>query len=144
MKCATWPVDLLLAATLPSSRVSRAQRQALDEELTAVLGHPPPAALQSRHRDKVVAVAHQLVATAWDARGTELGPELARRIMLQVLDQRWSEHLAALADLQVALWRQPARDPLDSYQRRAAELFAELQYLIHRDTLGYCLQAIAE
>jgi preprotein translocase subunit SecA len=53
------------------------------------------------------------------------------------------EHLAALADLQAAMWREPARHPLDSYQRRGAELFAELQYLIHRDTLGYCLQATA-
>jgi preprotein translocase subunit SecA len=134
-------VELLLAATLPSSRVSRAQLRALDEELTAVLGHPPPAALRSRHRDEVVLVAHQLVATAWDAREAELGPELARRIMLQVLDERWSEHLGALADLQATMSRGPTGgDPLDSYQRRAAELFAELQYLIHRDTLGYCLQ----
>jgi preprotein translocase subunit SecA len=140
-------LDLLLAATLPSPRVSRAQLQALAEELTVVLGHPPPAALRSRHRDEVVAVAHQLVATAWDARGAELGPDLARRIMLQVLDQRWSEHVADVADLQVAMSRVPVPpgvDPLEFYQRRADDMFDELQYLIHRDTLGYCLQATAE
>jgi preprotein translocase subunit SecA len=137
-------LELFLAATLPSPRVSRAQLRALDEDLTAVLGHPPPAALRSRHRDEVVVVAHQVVATAWDARDAELGPELARRIMLQVLDRRWSEHLAALADLQSAVRREPTGgDPLDSYERRAAVMFDGLQYLIHRDTLGYCLQATA-
>jgi preprotein translocase subunit SecA len=137
-------LELLLAATLPSSRVSRAQLRGLDDELTAVLGHPAPA-FRSRHRDEVVMTARQLVTTAWDAREAELGPELARRIMVQVLDRRWSEHLTALADLQAALWREPTRgDPLDSYQHRAADLFADLQYRIHRDTLGYCLQVRPE
>ena len=96
----------------------------------------------------MVAAAHQLVATSWDAREreAELGPELARRIMLLVLDQRWSEHLAALDDLQTAMWLTPTRgaDPLEYYQRRTDEMFDELQYLIHRDTLSYCLQATAE
>ena len=141
-------VELFLGATLPSSWVSRTQLQALAEELTTVLGHPPPAALRSRRRDRVVAAAHQLVATSWDAREreAELGPELARRIMLLVLDQRWSEHLAALDDLQTAMWLTPTRgaDPLEYYQRRTDEMFDELQYLIHRDTLSYCLQATAE
>lgn len=142
-------VRLFLAATLPSSRVSAAQLRALAEDLTTVLGHPPPAALRSRHRDEVVVVAHQLVATAWDAREreAELGPELARRIMLQVLDRRWSGHLAALDDLHATLRRKPTRRggyPLDTYERRADELFGGLQYLIYRDTLAYCLQATAE
>ena len=141
-------VRLFLAATLPSSRVSSAHLRALAEDLTTVLGHPPPAALRSRRRDQVVAVAHQLVATSWDARErqAELGPELARRTMLQVLDQRWSQHLAALDHLQTATWLTPARgaDPLEHYQRRTDEMFDGLQYLVHRDTLGYCLQATAE
>jgi len=141
-------VRLFLAATLPSSRVSSAHLRALAEDLTTVLGHPPPATLRSRRRDQVVAVAHQLVATSWDARErhAELGPELARRIMLQVLDQRWSQHLAALDHLQTAMWLTPARgaDPLEHYQRRTDEMFDGLQYLVHRDTLGYCLQATAE
>jgi preprotein translocase subunit SecA len=134
-------LELLLAAALPSSRVSSAQLRALEEELTAVLGHPPPAALRSRHRDQVLVAAHQLVITAWDAREAELGPEQVRRIMLQVLDRRWSEHLAALAAVPAAMSLERTRgDPLDFYRRRAAEQFADLQHLIHRDTLGYCLQ----
>jgi preprotein translocase subunit SecA len=131
-------VDDLLAAMLPSFRVSRTQLRALDEELTEILSHPPPAALQSRRRGQVVVVARQLVDTTWDAREAQLGPELARRIMLQVLDRRWSEHLAAMAALEAALWRQPAgRNLLGFYQRRAAELFAVLQCRIHRDVLDY-------
>jgi preprotein translocase subunit SecA len=141
-------VRLFLAATLPSPRVSRAHLRALAEDLTTVLGHPPPEALRSRHRDEVVVAAHQLVATAWDARErkAELGPELARRIMLQVLDWRWIVHLAILDDLHAALRRKPARrsDPLDTYQRRADDMFGGLQYLIYRDTLAYCLRATAE
>ena len=141
-------VRLFLAATLPSPRVSRAHLRALAEDLTTVLGHPPPEVLRSRHRDEVVVAAHQLVATAWDARErkAELGPELARRIMLQVLDWRWIVHLALLDDLHAALRRKPARrsDPLDTYQRRADDMFDGLQYLIYRDTLAYCLRATAE
>jgi hypothetical protein len=48
------------AAAASFRYVSAAQLLALAEDRTTVLGHPPPEALRSRHRDEVVVVAHQL------------------------------------------------------------------------------------
>ena len=79
---------------------------------------------------------------AYQARETALGSpamrELERRVVLQVLDRRWRDHLYEMDYLKegIGLRAMAQRDPLIEYQREGFEMFQSMMGQIKEESLG--------
>ncbi len=62
-----------------------------------------------------------------------------KQIMLQILDQRWKEHLAAMDHLRasIGLRAYAQKQPKQEYKRESFELFQELLFNIKRDVIRF-------
>jgi preprotein translocase subunit SecA len=80
---------------------------------------------------------------AYDAREEELGAEvvreLERRVLLEVIDRKWREHLYEMDYLQegVGLRAYAQRDPLVEYQREGFDMFAQMLEGIKEEAVGF-------
>jgi len=99
-------------------------------------------------REKLTAdvIEERIIAdalAAYDVREEELGSEtmreLERRVILQVLDRKWREHLYEMDYLQegIALRAYAQRDPLVEYQREGYDMFVAMLDAIKEDSVGY-------
>jgi preprotein translocase subunit SecA len=80
--------------------------------------------------------------------GEEIARQLERDIMLQIIDQRWQDHLADMDYLRegINLRAMGNQDPLVAYQREGFAMFAKLMDGISDDYLRYVfhVQVLAE
>jgi preprotein translocase subunit SecA len=80
---------------------------------------------------------------AYDRREEELGPEvvreLERRVLLEVIDRKWREHLYEMDYLQegVGLRAYAQRDPLVEYQREGFDMFSQMLDGIKEEAVGF-------
>jgi preprotein translocase subunit SecA len=72
----------------------------------------------------------------WRQQGVEIRL-VEKQVMLQILDQRWKEHLATMDHLRqgIHLRAYAQKQPKQEYKREAFELFQELLYVIKRDAI---------
>jgi preprotein translocase subunit SecA len=73
--------------------------------------------------------------------GLELARQIEREVMLQIIDQRWREHLSEMDYLRegINLRAMGQQDPLVAWQREGYEMFSELMSAIDDDYLRYVL-----
>jgi preprotein translocase subunit SecA len=80
--------------------------------------------------------------------GAEMARQLERDIMLQIIDQRWQDHLAEMDYLRegINLRAMGNQDPLVAYQREGFDMFGKLMEGIEDDYLRYVfhVQVITE
>ncbi|HXW33745.1 MAG TPA: preprotein translocase subunit SecA [Acidimicrobiales bacterium] len=80
--------------------------------------------------------------------GSEQAREIEREVMLQIIDQRWRDHLAEMDYLRegINLRAMGQQDPLVAWQREGFEMFGQMVEAIDDDYLRYVLhvQVIAE
>ncbi|MGF1546310.1 MAG: preprotein translocase subunit SecA [Thiotrichales bacterium] len=91
---------------------------------------------------RVVAAA-DAVAEKKDALfGADLMRRVEKDLMLQVLDNHWKEHLAAMDYLRqgIGLRGYAAKNPKQEYKREAFEMFEALLGRIKHDVVGYLLR----
>jgi len=80
---------------------------------------------------------------AYEKRQTTLGEaatrELERRVVLQVLDRRWRDHLYEMDYLKdgIGLRAMAQRDPLIEYQREGYQMFQAMMGQIKEESVGY-------
>ncbi|WP_194409071.1 preprotein translocase subunit SecA [Microbacterium cremeum] len=80
---------------------------------------------------------------AYDKRQESLGEaatrELERRVVLQVLDRRWRDHLYEMDYLKdgIGLRAMAQRDPLIEYQREGYQMFQAMMGQIKEESVGY-------
>ena len=87
---------------------------------------------------------------AYEAREEELGSEvmreLERRVVLQVLDRKWREHLYEMDYLQegIGLRAMAQRDPLVEYQREGFDMFSAMLDAIKEESVGFLFNVEVE
>ncbi len=82
--------------------------------------------------------AYQAKESQWAEIGVNM--RLAeKQIMLQILDQRWKEHLASMDHLRasIGLRAYAQKQPKQEYKRESFELFQELLFHIKRDVIRF-------
>jgi preprotein translocase subunit SecA len=94
-------------------------------------------ALRERLRD----LALKQYETKLDQVGPELFHPFERNLMLQMVDQHWREHLAALDHLRqgIHLRGYAQKNPKQEYKREAFELFSDMLDRIKQDVVKYVL-----
>ncbi|WP_150239102.1 preprotein translocase subunit SecA [Nocardiopsis quinghaiensis] len=89
--------------------------------------------------DRVVEDAN----AAYEAREKELGDEamreVERRVILQVMDRKWREHLYEMDYLQegIGLRAMAQRNPLIEFQREGFDMFQQMLEAIKEESVGY-------
>jgi preprotein translocase subunit SecA len=90
-------------------------------------------------RDELVSVLQEEVARRYDEREQEMGDELMREVerflLLQIIDQRWREHLYDMDYLREGIHLRGFAqiEPLVAYKNEAFELFRDLMNTIWGD-----------
>ncbi len=87
-------------------------------------------------------------ATAYyESREAEFGPEtmreIERQVMLQIIDQKWREHLYEMDYLQegINLRAMGQKDPLVEWQREGFEMFGAMMQAVATDFVTYVMHA---
>jgi preprotein translocase subunit SecA len=81
----------------------------------------------------------------YEARESEMGSEIMRQvenqIMLQLIDQRWREHLTEMDQLRqgIGLRAMGQRDPLTEFQREGFDMFAGMMAALQNDFVRYIM-----
>src|SRR5207302_9998877 len=73
--------------------------------------------------------------------GPDVARSLEREIMLQIIDQRWREHLAEMDYLRegINLRAMGQQDPLVAWQREGYNMFGQLMDAINEDYVRYVM-----
>ncbi len=79
---------------------------------------------------------YETKGTQWRQQGVEI-KLVEKQVMLQILDQRWKEHLATMDHLRqgIHLRAYAQKQPKQEYKREAFELFQELLFAIKREVI---------
>jgi preprotein translocase subunit SecA len=83
----------------------------------------------------------------YESREAEFGPEsmreIERQVMLQIIDQRWREHLYEMDYLQegINLRAMGQKDPLVEWQREGFQMFGQMMQAVAQDFVKYILHA---
>ncbi|HLY50932.1 MAG TPA: preprotein translocase subunit SecA [Solirubrobacteraceae bacterium] len=94
---------------------------------------------KSADRDELIAILREEASAQYDRREQEFGPELMREIerflLLQIIDQRWIEHLYDMDYLREGIHLRGFAqiEPLVAYKNEAFELFRDLMNSIWTD-----------
>ena len=74
--------------------------------------------------------------------GAEMMRKLEKDVMLQVLDTKWKEHLAAMDYLRqsIGLRGYAQKNPKQEYKREAFEMFQQMLEEIKQDTVSFLCQ----
>src|SRR5207253_2515945 len=92
-------------------------------------------------RERLRDVALKQYETKLEQVGPELFHPFERNLMLQMVDQHWREHLAALDHLRqgIHLRGYAQKNPKQEYKREAFELFSDMLDRIKQDVVKYVL-----
>jgi preprotein translocase subunit SecA len=100
---------------------------------------------ECRNTDEMQALVMEEADAFYERREEELTPEVMReverQVMLQIIDQRWREHLQEMDYLQegINLRAMGQRDPLVEWQREGFEMFGQLMHGIAQDFVRYVM-----
>jgi preprotein translocase subunit SecA len=103
--------------------------------------------LESVSYEEVIGSFVQDAQDVYERREEELGPESMRQIerlvLLNVIDNRWREHLYEMDYLQegIGLRAMGQKDPLVEYQREGFDMFLRMQDVIKEDFSRYVFHA---
>ncbi|GAA3751197.1 preprotein translocase subunit SecA [Salinactinospora qingdaonensis] len=83
--------------------------------------------------------AHAAYARREEELGSETMREVERRVILQVMDRKWREHLYEMDYLQegIGLRAMAQRNPLIEYQREGYDMFQEMLEGIKEESVGF-------
>ena len=127
-----WDVDGLQQALATEFNASLPVQQWLDEDDELV---------EVALRERIVAAIdedYQGKKAHWAEAGVDMR-QVEKQLMLQVLDQRWKEHLGVMDHLRqgIHLRAYAQKQPKQEYKRESFALFQELQGNIGRDVIRY-------
>ncbi|MBB4933870.1 preprotein translocase subunit SecA [Lipingzhangella halophila] len=88
---------------------------------------------------RVIEDAHTMYERREEEVGSEAMREVERRVVLQVMDRKWREHLYEMDYLQegIGLRAMAQRNPLIEYQREGYDMFQEMLEAIKEESVGY-------
>ena len=89
--------------------------------------------------DRVVEDANEAYAARESDLGEETMREVERKVILQVMDRKWREHLYEMDYLQegIGLRAMAQRNPLIEFQREGFDMFQQMLEAIKEESVGY-------
>lgn len=143
-------VRLRLAQLLPGRKISEENLAALREYLEGTFQiryDNLEEILNTRSRSEFTEEVLSKVLAALDAKEQEIGAAnmrvLEKMIALQVIDQKWKDHLYVMDQLRDGIWTlgYAERNPLVEYRFRAFDLFENMVAAIRDEVIEFILRA---
>ncbi len=93
-------------------------------------------------RQRILDAARQLMQSKEEAFGAELMRRIEKDVMLQVIDNQWKEHLAAMDYLRqgIGLRGYAQKDPKQEYKREAFEMFQSMLEALKQEVVSALLR----
>ncbi len=142
--------DVMAEHIPPQSLVEQWDVAGLEQAIAAEFACELPVAQwleedEELHEESLIEKVTREIETVYDAKErkwAEIGVDMRlaeKQIMLQILDQRWKEHLAAMDHLRasIGLRAYAQKQPKQEYKRESFELFQELLFNIKRDVIRF-------
>jgi preprotein translocase subunit SecA len=112
--------------------------------------HARPADLEGKTREEMVEFLFEIAEKRYEEKEQELGRyeidirEAERQITLQIIDQKWVEHLNSMEYLREGVWMRgfEQRDPLVIYKKEAFEMFNGLLDRIQDDMVNWMFHLV--
>ena len=109
-----------------------------------------PAELEDKTRDELVELLYAIAEKRYEQKEQEfegVGVDIRdaeRQITLQIIDQKWVEHLNAMEYLREGVWMRgfEQRDPLVVYKKEAFEIFNSLLESIQDDMVNWMFHLV--
>lgn len=139
-----------IAVYVPDKRASEPDLDGLKTWLEGSLGIPlgwDKEYLENKTFDEVSSELMELIHNEYRKKEAATGREnlniLERIITLQVLDQKWKDHLYFIDHIKEGVWTMgyAQRDPLVEYRFRSFEMFEEIISIIREDVTNFLFRA---
>ncbi len=93
-------------------------------------------------RERIIATVDEAAKAKEEALGTEIMRRIEKDVMLQVLDNHWKEHLAAMDYLRqgIGLRGYAQKNPKQEYKREAFEMFQALLERVKHDVVSLLMR----
>ncbi|GAB4422384.1 MAG: preprotein translocase subunit SecA [Turneriella sp.] len=143
-------IEIRIGQMLPGKKVSEFNFEALQEYLTNVFQiryDDLEEELRARSKDEFIAEVREKAMQALDAKEQEIGAEnmriLEKMIALQVIDQKWKDHLYLMDQLRDGIWTlgYAERNPLVEYRFRAFNMFEDMVAAVKDEVTEFILRA---
>ncbi len=132
----------------PQSMVEQWDVEGLEESLSKEFAMPVPVAkwleedkalYEETLRERILAELNKAYEQKAEQVGTDMMRDFEKRIMLQILDHQWKEHLATMDHLRqgIHLRGYAQKNPKQEYKRESFELFKQLLNDIAHETIRY-------
>jgi preprotein translocase subunit SecA len=135
---------------LPGKKVSEFNFEALQEYLANVFQiryANLEEELRNKSKDEFIDEVREKAMQALDAKEQEIGAEnmriLEKMIALQVIDQKWKDHLYLMDQLRDGIWTlgYAERNPLVEYRFRAFNMFEDMVAAVKDEVTEFILRA---
>jgi preprotein translocase subunit SecA len=112
--------------------------------------HARPADLEDKTREELVEFLSGIAEAQYERKEKELGDagieirDAERQITLQIIDQKWVEHLNSMEYLREGVWMRgyEQRDPLVIYKKEAYDMFNALLESIQDDMVNWMFHLV--
>jgi preprotein translocase subunit SecA len=117
-------------------------QDAVYKQFNLRLKDPDPESLEAPTSEALSNLIFETAKAHYDERESAIGAEdfrqLERMVMLQSLDNQWKDHLLSMDHLKegIGLRGYAQQNPLLIYKKEGFEMFQDMIYRIHEDTLG--------
>ena len=143
-------VNIRIEQMLPGKKVSEFNFEALNEYLQSVFQvkyDNLEEVLRGTTKDEFIAMVKKRALDALNAKEEEIGTEnmriLEKMISLQVIDQKWKDHLYLMDQLRDGIWTlgYAERNPIVEYRFRAFSMFEDMVTAVKDDVTEFILRA---
>jgi len=143
-------IEIRIGQMLPGKKVSEFNFEALQDYLANVFQiryADLEEELRAKSKDEFIGEVREKALKALDAKEQEIGAEnmriLEKMIALQVIDQKWKDHLYLMDQLRDGIWTlgYAERNPLVEYRFRAFNMFEDMVAAIKDEVTEFILRA---
>ena len=139
-------VEETVSTSLMADTIEEHDIKVLEDKFREIFDYELPENLKNQNREEIIEAVNKDLTDRYNMKEQLIGEETFRRIeryiMLEVLDQKWRQHLKDLTELRegIRLRSYGQRNPIHDYKIVAFDIYNEMIDAIKRETSSFILK----
>ena len=139
-------VEETVNTSLMADTIEEHDIKVLEDKFREIFDYELPENLKNQNREEIIEAVNKDLTDRYNMKEQLIGEETCRRIeryiMLEVLDQKWRQHLKDLTELRegIRLRSYGQRNPIHDYKIVAFDIYNEMIDAIKRETSSFILK----
>ena len=139
-------VEETVNTSLMADTIEEHDIKVLEDKFREIFDYELPENLKNKNREEIIEAVNKDLTDRYNMKEQLIGEETFRRIeryiMLEVLDQKWRQHLKDLTELRegIRLRSYGQRNPIHDYKIVAFDIYNEMIDAIKRETSSFILK----